>query len=194
MQPFQTPTRRDSRWSLIGFFVLLLFLLPSVITVAQDYDAVINRIKQAVDAKEISSDQARKMIATLKTPSAKQATTEKGTSTPKVNWNEIEKKIEGAVKAGKITRKQADAKYEQLKKQPPQKPTAKKVASDSKVNWDAIEKNIEGAVKAGKITRKQADAKYEQLKKQSPQKPPAQKHTGKPKALPTKPAAKKKPQ
>ncbi len=145
MQPFQTPTRLDSRWSLIGFFVLLLFLLPSVITVAQDYDAVINRIKQAVDAKEISSDQARKMIATLKTPNAKQATTKKGTSTPKVNWNEIEKKIEGAVKAGKIT-------------------------------------------------RKQADAKYEQLKKQSPQKPPAQKHTGKPKALPTKPAAKKKPQ
>jgi len=150
MVPSRITTQRVSLWSVIGLFAVALFLLPTAFTVAQDYDAVIERLKQAVDAKEISPEQAKKMIATLKISSAKQAS---------------------AVK-----------------------PTIKKGESNTKIDWVAIKKQVEGAVKAGKITREQADAKYEALKKQSAKKPAVKKDVGKPKALPAKPAAKKKPQ
>jgi len=216
MVPSRITTQRVSLWSLMSLFAVVLFLLPTAFTVAQDFDAVIERLKQAVDAKEISPEQAKKMIATLKISSSKQAPiakspVKKDASHAKVNWDAIKKQVEGAVKAGKITREQADAKYTALKKQAPQKPAVKKVegkpkpaapakpavkkdASHAKVNWEVIKKKIEGAVKAGTITREQADAKYEALKKQSAQKPPIKKDAGKPKALPAKPAAKKKPQ
>ena len=248
MVPSRITTQRVSLWSLMSLFAVVLFLLPTAFTVAQDYDAVIERLKQAVDAKEISPEQAKKMIATLKISSSKQAPVakspvkkdashakvnwdaikkqvegavkagkitreqadakyealkkqsaqktpvKKDTSNAKVDWDAIKKQVEGAVKAGKITREQADAKYTALKKQLAQKPAVKKDVNNAKVDWDAIEKRIEGAVKAGTITREQADARYESLKKQSAQKPPVKKDAGKPKALPAKPAAKKKPQ
>ena len=186
MVPSHITTQRVSLWSMMIFFAVVLFLVPPAFTVAQDYDAVIKRLKQAVDAKEISPEQAKKMIATLKISSVKQAPAvkspvKKDTSHAKINWEAIKKQVEGAVKAGKITREQADAKYEALKKQSAQKPAVKKDAGKPKVDWDAIEKKIEGAVKAGTITREQADAKYEALKKQSAQKPAVKKDAGKPK-------------
>ncbi|HIA61662.1 MAG TPA: hypothetical protein EYN93_02020 [Planctomycetaceae bacterium] len=180
MVPSQVTTQRVSLWSMMSLFAVVLFLVPTAFTVAQDYDAVIKRLKQAVDAKEISPEQAKKMIATLKISSAKQVpagkpTIKKVVSNTKVNWDAIKKQVEGAVKAGKITREQADAKYTALKKQTAQKAPVKKVASSAKVNWDAIKKQVEGAVKAGKLTREQADAKYTALKKQTAQKAPIKK-------------------
>ncbi|MBT3890799.1 MAG: hypothetical protein HOF72_09245 [Planctomycetaceae bacterium] len=150
MVPSRITTQRVSLWSMVGLFAAVLLLVPTTFTVAQDYDAVIKRLKQAVDAKELSPEQAKKMIATLKISSVKQA--------------------------------------------PAVKSPVKKDPDNAKVDWDAIAKRIEGAVKAGAITRAQADAKYAALKKQSAQKPPVKKDVGKPKALPAKPAAKKKPQ
>ena len=244
----QISTRRISRWSMMGLFTVALFLVPTAFTVAQDYDAVIERLKQAVDAKELSPEQAKKMIATLKISSVKQtpvakpkakkdgshakidwdaikkqvegavkagkitreqadakytalkkqsaqkAPVKKDTSSAKIDWEAAKNKIESAVKAGKLTRQQADAHYLALKKQSAQKAPVKKDTSSAKVNWEVIKKKIEGAVKAGTITREQADAKYTALKKQSAQKAPVKKDAGKPKALPAKPAAKKKPQ
>jgi len=180
MVPSRITTQRVSLWSMINLFAVVLFLLPTAFTVAQDYDAVIERLKQAVDANEISPEQAKKMIATLKISSAKQVPTGKPTikkvvSNTKLNWEAIKNEIEGAVKAGKITREEADAKYTALKKQTAQKAPIKKVPSNAKIDWDAIKKQVEGAVKAGKITREQADAKYAALKKQTAQKEPVKK-------------------
>jgi len=199
MVPSRITTQRVSLWSMVGLFAAVLLLVPTTFTVAQDYDAVIKRLKQAVAAKEISPEQAKKMIATLKISSVKQAPfpkppVKKDAISSKVNWEAIKKQVEGAVKAGKLTREQADAKYAALKKQSAQKAPVKKVPDNAKIDWEAAKKRIEGAVKAGAITREQADAKYEALKKQSAKKPAVKKDVGKPKALPAKPAAKKKPQ
>ena len=109
MVPSHITTQRVSPWSMMSFFAALLCLVPTAFTVAQDYDAVIKRLKQAVDAKEISPEQAKKMLSTLNISSVKQVPTTKPTakndaSSAKVNWDAIEKKIEGAVKAGTLTR------------------------------------------------------------------------------------------
>jgi predicted transcriptional regulator len=180
MVPSHITTQRVSPWSMMSFFAALLCLVPTAFTVAQDYEAVIKRLKQAVDAKEISPEQAKKMLSTLKISSVKQVPTTKPTakkdaSSAKVNWDAIEKKIEGAVKAGTLTRAQADAKYTALKKQTGQKAPVKKVASNAKLDWETIKKKIEGAVKAGTLTRAQADAKYTALEKQTAQKAPVKK-------------------
>ena len=199
MVPSRITTQRVSLWSMVGLFAAVLLLIPTTFTVAQDYDAVIKRLKQAVDAKELSPEQAKKMIATLKISSVKQAPAvkspvKKDPDNAKIDWKPAKNKIESAVKAGKLTRPQPDAHYLSLKNQSAQKSPVKKDPDNAKVDWDAIAKRIEGAVKAGAITRAQADAKYAALKKQSAQKPPVKKDVGKPKALPAKPAAKKKPQ
>ena len=159
MVPSLITTQRVSLWSVIGLFAVALFLVPTAFTVAQDYDAVIERLKQAVDAKEISPEQAKKMIAALKISSVKPAV-KKNASNAKLDWDAAKKKIEGAVKAGKLTREEADAHYQALKKQTSQKPAVKKNASNDKLDWEAIKKKIEGAVKAEKLTREEADAHY----------------------------------
>ncbi len=52
MVPSYTTTQRVSLWSMTSFFAIVLFLVPTAFAVAQDYDAVIKRLKQAVEAKE----------------------------------------------------------------------------------------------------------------------------------------------
>ena len=74
MVPSHVTTQRVSLWSMTSCFAVVLFLVPTAFTVAQDYAAVIKRLKQAVDAKEISPEQAKRMVATLKNSSGKQAT------------------------------------------------------------------------------------------------------------------------
>ena len=175
MVPSLITTQRVSLWSVIGLFAVALFLVPTAFTVAQDYDAVIERLKQAVDAKEISPEQAKKMIAALKISSVKPAV-KKTASNAKLDWDAAKKKIEGAVKAGKLTREEADAHYQALKKQTTQKPAVKKNASNDKLDWEAAKKKIEGAVKAGKLTREEADAHYQALKKQTSKKPAVKKN------------------
>ena len=182
MLPSRITTQHVSLWSMIGLFAVTLFLLPTAFTVAQDYDAVIERLKQAVDAKEISPEQAKKMIATLKNSSSKKASAakpavKKSTSHAKLDWEAAKNKIEGAVKAGKLTRQQADAHYLALKNQSAQKPAVKKDVSNAKVDWGAIKNRIESGVKAGKLTREQADARYAALKEQTAQKPAAKNDT-----------------
>ena len=73
MVPSYITTQRVYLWSMTSFFAVVLFLVPTAFAVAQDYDAVIKRLKQAVDAKEISPEQAKRMLATLKISSGKQA-------------------------------------------------------------------------------------------------------------------------
>ena len=77
MVPSYITTQRVSLWSMTSFFAVVLFLVPTAFAVAQDYNAVIKRLKQAVDAKEISPEQAKRMLATLKISSGKQAPTPK---------------------------------------------------------------------------------------------------------------------
>jgi len=180
-------TQRVSRWTM-GLMAVALLLIPAEFMSAQDYDAVIKRLRQAVAAREISADQADAMIGALKNSTANKLTVAKPAASTKLNWDAIEKKIEGAVKTGKLTRQQADAHYLALKKQTaqkpavkkadskpksavPAKPTAKKDVSKAKVDWEAIRHRIESGVKAGKLTREQADARYLELKKQYRPKP-----------------------
>ena len=182
----KTTTLRVSQWCLVSSFALALLVVPTGFTFAQDYDAVIKRLKQAVAAKEITPEQAKQMVAALKIPRSKKLpvtkpATKKGVSSVKLDWEAIKNKIEGAVKAGKLTRQQADAKYLALKKKTnpkkaatkkaPQKPAIKKDTSKAKLDWDAIKKRIEDAVKAGQITREQADTRYLDLKNQYRPKP-----------------------
>ena len=190
--PIAKKIRPVTQWFLTSLFSLTLLVVPIGFTFAQDYDAIIKRLKQAVAAKEISPEQAKQMVAALKIPSSKKLqvakpATKKGVvSSVKLDWEAINNKIEGAVKAGKLTRQQADAKYLELKKKTnpkkaapkkaapkkaPQKPAIKKDTSKAKLDWDAIEKRIEGAVKAGQITREQADTRYLDLKNQYRPKP-----------------------
>ena len=118
-------------------WTLVLMIVPIDFSFAQDYEAVIERLKQAVDAKEISPEQAKAMIAVLKksstakSPQAKPGASaktapKKDVSKAKPDWDAIIKTIESAVKAGKLTREQADAKYDELKKQADSKPAVKK--------------------------------------------------------------------
>jgi polyhydroxyalkanoate synthesis regulator phasin len=201
-------TQRVSRWTM-GLMAVALLLIPAEFMSAQDYDAVIKRLRQAVAAREISTDQADAMIGALKNSTANKLTVAKPAASAKLNWDAIEKKIEGAVKTGKLTRQQADAHYLALKKQTakkpsvkkadskpksavPAKPTVKKDVSKAKIDWEAAKNKIEGAVKEGKLTRQQADAHYLALKKQTAQKPAVKKADSKPKsAVPAKPAVKK---
>ncbi|MEK6236172.1 MAG: hypothetical protein N2C14_15810, partial [Planctomycetales bacterium] len=110
----------DSRWTRTCVLLGAMVVLPLGAIHAQDYDAVGKRLRAAVEAKEISPEQARAMIKALK-DSNRSGKKHEGSKSRKIdksgeiNWDALKNKIEGAVKRGDLTRQEADAKYAAFK-------------------------------------------------------------------------------
>ncbi len=121
---------------------------------AQNYEAVIQRLKKSVEAGEISERQAWSMVSALKK-----------SSPAEIRLEHYGRELKAAVKAGKMTEKEAWGKWKMAEAK------AKGSAVTDRPNWDQIKKRIEGAVERGDMTRDQANKKYEALKKSKQKKP-----------------------
>lgn len=109
----ETPDRLKSRWLQACVLLCAVVVLPLGMVYAQDYEAVGKRLRAAVEAGEITGEQARVMLGTLR--KASDAKKEVCTRDARPDWEAIKKRIEGAVERGDITREEADAKYKEIR-------------------------------------------------------------------------------
>lgn len=143
MMMSETPRRLNSHWLKACVLVCAVVALPLGIAFAQDYEAVEERLVEAVSKGELSLEQAGVMMAALKkAPDAKKAP----------------------------VKYPPDAGKHPIKKAPDAKKQAVKSKSDT--DLEGAWKKLEAMVKAGELTKDQAIAKMSAIKKEAMKKGP----------------------
>ena len=126
-----------------------------------DYDAVGKRLRAAVEAGELTGDQARAMLATLK--GAGDGAKEVGSERAKTHLMEVKKELGAAVEAGKISREDAVKRYQGAERAIKERMAAAKGQRTSKPatseDVEAAGREIREAVAAGKLTKEEGRAK-----------------------------------
>jgi len=166
------PNRSNSRWLQVCVLLGTVLALPFGVAIAQDYDAVGRRLRAAVQAGELTGEQARAMLGTLR--KAGDAGKDQSSDRAKASLMKVREDLGAAVKDGKISREVAAKKYKAAEKRIRERMAAGQRQDDSKCvsrkDGEGIRKRIEGAVERGDMTREEADAKYREIKKRISQK------------------------
>ena len=112
----ENPVRANSR--LLRAFVLLcaVLVLPLGLVVAQDYDAVAERLEQAVDEGELSREQAKAMLGALKETVEGDDEADVGGEIGEY-LEAVGDKLKAAVEAGKLSEEDAWAKWHSIKEE-----------------------------------------------------------------------------
>lgn len=151
----ETPNRVTSRWLQACVLLCAVVVLPLGMVYAQDYEAVGKRLRAAVEAGEITSEQARIMLGAIK----KADDTKKEVATRDDKLVATWEKLQGMVKAGELTEEQANAKMAAIKKG-----AAKSdIDSQLKATWE----KLQAGVKAGQLTEEQAKTTMEAIKEKA---------------------------
>ncbi len=169
----ETPHRVNSRWPRAGVLLCALVVLPLGVVSAQDYEAVANRLKAAVEAGELTGGQARTMLGTLtKADGAKKV---EDADRARTYLAKVKKELGALVEAGEISKEVAVKKYEAAEKGIKQKmaagssgkiPTKKDHELDQAREYLAkVKKELGALVEAGEISKEVAVKKYEAAEK-----------------------------
>ena len=169
----ETPHRVNSRWPRAGVLLCALVVLPLGVVSAQDYGAVANRLKAAVEAGELTGGQARTMLGTLtKADGAKKV---EDADRARTYLAKVKKELGALVEAGEISKEVAVKKYEAAEKGIKQKmaaggsgkiPTKKDHELDQAREYLAkVKKELGALVEAGEISKEVAVKKYEEAAK-----------------------------
>jgi len=149
----ESPYRVKSRWLQACVLLCAFVVLPLGLAYAQDYEAVGKRLRAAVEAGELTGEQARIMLGTLR----KAGDAKKEAATPDAKLVATWEKLQAMVKAGELTEEQAKAKMAAIKKE-----AAK---SDIDTQLEATWEKLQAGVKAGQLTEQQAEATMAAIKK-----------------------------
>lgn len=164
--------RSNSRWLQVCVLLGTVLVLPFGVAIAQDYDAVGRRLRAAVQAGELTGEQARAMLGTLR--KAGDAGQDQSSNRARAHLMKIREELGAAVKNGEISEEDAANKYKTAEKRIRERIAAGQRLDDSKHtsrgDYQGIRKRIEGAVERGDMTREEADAKYREIKKRMGQK------------------------
>ena len=169
-----TPHRSNSRWVQACVVLLAVAVLPLGLAYAKgpDREAVGRRLRAAVQAGELTAEQARTMLGTLgKTDGAKKdqhPDRARADALLKAIWA----RLQAAVKAGKMSEEDAHKKMGEIKKGIHAKlkgKDARRDDRDDRAQADALLKAIwarlQAAVKAGKMSEEDAHKKMGEIKK-----------------------------
>ena len=154
-------TRKTPKWLTAGVVALSMGLLPLGVAYAQDFEAVGQRLRQAVAEGELTGEQARAMMETLRRSAAREGVAQR--------IREIEK----AVTDGKMSREEGARAIEATKRA--MDGASGSGRSDTRVDVDRkgeadrlyhlyaeIEGRIERAVESGELSREEAEEQLEE--------------------------------
>ena len=151
---------KTPRWLHAFLLVFAVALLPLGVAYAQDPDraAVGKRLRAAVEAGELTAEQARSMMGSLQ--KAAGAERPRGSKRAKVYLTDLRKKLGTAVRAGEMTREEAGKKYrageERMKKRmaaatrQAAKPKPDAGRARARIYLAKVKKDLGAAIKAGR--------------------------------------------
>lgn len=164
--------RPTAVWIQVCVLFGALIVLPFGVVRAQDYEAVSQRLGQAVENGELTPEQARTMMTALKKNAAR---AQRGKAARQVDHDALGKKLKAAVQAGRLTEEDAARKWAAAQKKSntraggeksTSKTTPRKHPEDPGTWIASVGEDLRAAVEAGKITEKEAWAKWHKVKDQ----------------------------
>jgi polyhydroxyalkanoate synthesis regulator phasin len=142
-------------------------MLPLGMAYAQDYEAVGKRLKAAVDAGELTAEQARTMLGALR--NADGDGQDQAADKARAYLMNVRKKLGAAVEAGEISKEDAVKKFEAAEREIREKMAAGRGERDSKriskKDLDRAGRAIREAVAAGKLSAEEGRAKMQAMRK-----------------------------
>ena len=164
----ETPNRLNSRWLQASVLLCAIVVLPLGVGYAQDYEAVGKRLKAAVEAGELTGEQAKVMLGSLR----KSGGTKKDQNSDKVKayLAKVKKELGAAIDSGKISEEDAAKKYEAAEKAIKKGAAAGRSQTQAKESQKAdaahkyltkVRKELGVALKKGEISKEDAAKRYE---------------------------------
>jgi polyhydroxyalkanoate synthesis regulator phasin len=151
----ETPYRVKSRWLQACVLLCAVVVLPLGLAYGQDHKAVAKRLKAAVQAGELTGEEAKAMLNALrKTRDAKKEVAKSDADTQlKATWE----MFQDLVQAGHLTKEQARTRMAAIKKT-----AARNVQGVKKVRarLKKAREELESLLEAGKISREEYVKKY----------------------------------
>ncbi len=163
----------DKTWKVptalrLGMVALASCILPLGRVHAQDFEAVERRLGGAVEAGELTLEQASVMLEALKRPAGSEHAHHREMEVKKRRYMAFANEIEAAVKSGKLSKQDAEKKLIAVRKEMFGQPGEKKSHGEKhtdrelearKRRYVANAKEIEAAVRAGKLSKEDAAKK-----------------------------------
>jgi len=157
----ETPNRVSSRWLQACVLLCAVVVLPLGLAYGQDHEAVGKRLRAAVEAGELTGEQARVMLGALK--QAEGGDKDQAADRAKAYLMNVKKKLGAAVEAGKISKEDAVKRYEGAEKAVKERMAAGRGERGSKrvtrADYARVEAELRKLVAEGKLTEKEARAK-----------------------------------
>jgi beta-lactamase regulating signal transducer with metallopeptidase domain len=165
----ETPRRSNSRWLRGIVLVCAIVVLPLTIVSAQDYEAVGRRLRAAVEAGELTGEQARVMMGALRKASAAQE--DQGAERAKAYLTKVKKELAAAVEAGEISREDAARRYEDAQKAIRERMAAGRRQRGgerrriTREDYARAEAELRTAVAEGRVSEEDARARLQGMRK-----------------------------
>jgi bla regulator protein BlaR1 len=142
----------------LGILAMAVSIFPLGLVYAQDSKAIERRLGGAVEAGELTLEQARVMMEALKRSAGSERGRDREMEAKKRRYMAFAQEIEAAVDAGKVSKEDAEKKLIGLRKE---------MFSDAgrKKKFGATKTKIEAAVDAGKVSKEDAEKKLIQHRK-----------------------------
>ncbi len=157
----ETPNRVNSRWLQACVLLCTMVVLPCSMAYAQDYESVGKRLRAAVEAGELTGEQARAMLGALRKTAEHEGQRNATVQDERVaKYHGIAARVKAAVEAGKMSVEDAEKKLIAIRMEmwPPEKDGSEN--DDERVaKYRAIAVRIKAAVEAGKMSEEDAEKK-----------------------------------
>jgi len=167
----ETANRETSRWLQAGVLLCAAVVFPAGMTYAQDYDAVAKRLRAAVQAGELTGEQARAMLGALRETAGHEGDRKAGVEDERVaKYRAIAARIKAAVEVGKLSEEDAEKKLIAIRMEmwPPEKDGEE---DSDEGSLEAVGKYLGGigeriraAVAEGKLSEEDGWAKWREVK------------------------------
>ena len=170
----------DKTWKVptalrLGMVALASCILPLGLVHAQDFEAVERRLGGAVEAGELTLEQASVMLEALKRPAGSEHAHHREMEVKKRRYMAFANEIEAAVKSGKLSKQDAEKKLIAVRKEMFGQPGEKKSHGEKhtdrefearKRRYMEFANEIEAAVKSGKLSKEDAEKKLIAIRKE----------------------------
>ena len=170
----ETANRVTSRWLQACVLLCAAVVFPAGMTYAQDYDAVGKRLREAVQAGELTGEQARAMLGALRETAEHERDRSAGVDDERVaKYHGIAARIKAAVEAGKMSKEDAEKELIAIRMEmwPPEKDGDE---DGDEGNLEAvgeylggIGERIRAAVADGKLSEEDGWAKWREVKEET---------------------------
>jgi beta-lactamase regulating signal transducer with metallopeptidase domain len=158
---------KTPRWLLSAVVAIGASLLPLSVAYAQDFNAVERRLGSAVEAGEITLQQAQTMMEALRRAAHQgEGKQDPDLEAKKRRYLELERRVKAAVQEGKLSREDAEKKLIEARKDMFGQPGKEKLDQRAlRQRYAEYQRRLDAAVKEGKLSREEAEKKLIEARK-----------------------------